>query len=94
VAGRDTDPNFILPHEEVRSLVLASEADYQFGSPMNIIGVFRYEYQDDGSGITRRYIPAIAYAPLQNTRLVLQYNYESAPLNTNRFALLTVAFSF
>lgn len=94
VSGRDNDPDITTPHAEVRSLVLASEAEYQFGSPMNIIGLFRYEYQDAGSGITRRYIPAVAYAPLQNTRLVLQYNYESAPLTTNRFALLTVAFSF
>ena len=94
VSGRDTNPFFVVPNDTVRSLVLATEADYQFGSPMNIIGVFRYEYQDDGAGITRRYIPAVAYAPLQNIRLVLQYNYETTQLTDNKLALLTAAFSF
>ena len=94
VTGRDTNPGYDILKQETKSLVLASEAEYQFGSPINVIGVFRYEYQDDGSGITRRYIPAVAYAPLQNIRMVLQYNYEQRPADTNRFALLTLAYSF
>lgn len=97
VYGRDTNPNFLAAANDVRSLVLAAEAEYLIGS--NVIALFRYEYQDDGSGITRRYIPAIAYAPIQNTKLELEYKYEgvafyNAPGVINRIALLGVTFSF
>ena len=61
---------------------------------MNVAGIFRYEYQDDGTNIIRRYIPAIAYTPLQNVKLVLQYNYEDTPQVNNKIALLDVSFSF
>jgi hypothetical protein len=94
VTGRDTNPDFIDAGSEQRSLVLASEAEYLFGSPANIAGVFRYEYQDNGSGIIHRYIPAVAFTPLQNIKLLLQYNYETTPLNDNKIALLNVSFSF
>jgi hypothetical protein len=99
VYGRDSNPTFVItPTSDVRSLVLASEAEYMFDT--NLIGVFRYEYQDDGSGITRRYIPAIAYAPLQNLKLTLEYKYEgvtpfaSSQGIINRLALLGAKFSF
>ena len=94
VTGRDTNPDFFVGGTEQKSLVLASEAEYLFGSPVNAAGVFRYEYQDDGSGITRRYIPAIAFTPLQNIKLLLQYNYETTPLANNKIALANVSFSF
>jgi hypothetical protein len=99
VYGRDTNPNFVVaPASDTRSLVLASEAEYMFET--SLIGVFRYEYQDDGSGIARRYIPAIAYAPLQNIKLTLEYKYEGvSPFGStqgtiNRLALLGARFSF
>ena len=94
VSGRDTNPDYLSPNEEIRSKVFSSEAQYLFGSPVNIAGIFRYEYQDDGSGIIRRYIPAVAYTPLQNVKLELQYNYESTPVTDNKIALLDVSFSF
>ena len=94
VTGRDTNPDFIFPGAEKKPLVLASEAEYLFGSPAKIAGVFRYEYQDDGSGIVRRYIPAVAYTPLQNVKLLLQYNYENTPLTNNKIGLLNVSFGF
>ena len=94
LTGRDSNPEFLTPKEEVDSLALASEVEYQLGSPVNAMGIFRYEYVDDGFGITRRYIPGIAYIPLQNVRLLLQYNHEEALLSTNKSALMTVAFSF
>lgn len=97
VYGKDTNPDFLAAATDERSLVMAAEAEYLIGS--NVIALFRYEYQDDGNGITRRYIPAIAYAPIQNTRLELEYKYEgvslhAAPEVINRIALLGVSFSF
>ena len=98
VRGRDTNPEFLGQAEEIKSLVLSSEAEYM--ADTNLIGVFRYEYQDDGSAITRRYIPAVAFAPLQNVKLTLEYKYEGvSPLRTvpsaiNRIALLGARFSF
>jgi hypothetical protein len=92
VEGRDSNPNYLSSKAALRSFVLASEAEYLIDS--QVIGAFRYEYQDDGAGITRRYIPTVAYSPLQNTRLVLEYKYESAPLTIDRIAVLGATFSF
>ncbi|HEY6838799.1 MAG TPA: hypothetical protein VI389_08665 [Geobacteraceae bacterium] len=97
VKGRDTNPGFDIAQSEVRSFVLASEAEYMFDT--NLIGAFRYEYQDDGSGITRRYIPTLAFAPLQNIKLTLEYKYEdiapyAAASSINRITLLGAKFSF
>jgi hypothetical protein len=95
VTGKDTNAGLdLLTKAETRPLVLASEAEYLFGTPVNCSGIFRYEYQDGGTGITRRYIPAVAYIPLQNVKFLLQYNYEETPLITNKTALLDVSFSF
>ncbi|MBI1920811.1 MAG: cytochrome C [Geobacter sp.] len=94
VHGRDNNPTFSSTSPDTRnSTVLAGEAEYMLGSPVNAISLFRYEYQDDGAGITRRYIPGIAYAPLQNTKVQLQYIYEDAPSTVNRTALLGLTFS-
>jgi hypothetical protein len=92
VKGRDTNPDFG-SHVTAMSKVGAAEAEYLFGSPINLVGAFRYEFQDDGAGITRRYIPAISYAPLQNTKVVLEYRNEEEPTRTNRIAILGVTFS-
>jgi hypothetical protein len=94
VTGRDTNPDYLTPSVKLNSLVFASEAEYLFGSPINFAGIFRYEYQDDGTAIIRRYIPGVAYTPLQNIRFLLQYNYETTPTVDNKIALLDVAFSF
>lgn len=94
VRGRDNNPTYSSTAPTERdSTVIAGEAEYMLGSPINTIALFRYEYQDDGAGITRRYIPGIAYAPLQNTKVQLQYIYEDAPSTVNRTALLGLTFS-
>ncbi|HEY6872520.1 MAG TPA: hypothetical protein VI298_07345 [Geobacteraceae bacterium] len=92
VEGWDGNPTFAATKAALRSFVLASEAEYLVGS--QVIGAFRYEYQDDGAGITRRYIPTVAYAPLQNTKLTLEYKYEAAPAQIDRIAVLGLMFSF
>ncbi len=94
VTGRDTNPNFLASGSEVETYAFSAEAGYQFDT--NLIATFRYEYQEDDLGITRRYIPAVAYAPLQNTKLVLEYKYEGvAATNTiNRITQLALLLSF
>jgi hypothetical protein len=94
VTGRDTNPDFVPVTEHAKPLVFASELEYLFGSPVNFAGIFRYEYEDTGTGKVRRYIPAVAYIPLQNVKLVLQYNYENTSFINNKIALLDVSFSF
>lgn len=94
VNGRDSNPDYSTVRLQVKPLVVASEAEYFFGSPINFAGIFRFEYQDSATGVIRRYIPAIAYTPLQNVKLVLQYNYEETPLFNNKIALLDVSFNF
>ena len=64
------------PSTKRDSRVYAAEALYLFGS--DVIPSFRFEYEDDGANSTRRYIPAVAYAPLQNTKLVLEYKQEDS----------------
>ncbi len=94
VTGRDTNAFYSTPAAEKKPLVLVSEAQYLLGSPVMAAVLFRYEYQHDGTGITRRYIPAIAYTPLQNVKLVLEYIYEDAPTALNQLTLLDLSFGF
>jgi phosphate-selective porin O/P len=94
VAGRDRNPFFSSTPTELESHAFSAEGEYMFGSPVNLIALFRYEYQNDDIGTVRRYIPAVAYAPLQNTKLVAQFNYEDTPAGINRIGLATAAFSF
>lgn len=94
VHGWDENPEFLSTNAERDSIVVGSEAEYFLGSPINAAALFRYEYQDDGIGITRRYIPAIVYTPLQNVKLSLEYRYEDAPADINRVALLGVTYGF
>jgi hypothetical protein len=94
VGGKDNNPEYMPVRLQAKPLVVASEVEYYFGSPINFAGIFRYEYQDSATGVIRRYIPAIAYTPLQNVKLVLQYNIEDTPLFTNKVALLDVSFNF
>jgi len=95
VFGRDDNPNFsATAASALESHAYAFEGEYMLGVPVNLIALFRYEYQEDVNGGTRRYIPAIAYAPLQNTKLTLQYNYTDAPARIDRLTLASLAFSF
>ena len=91
--GRDSNPLFANTPEAFRSHAYAFEGEYYLGAPVNLIPLFRYEYQEGVNGGTRRYIPALAYAPLQNTRLSLQYIYADAPGGINRTGLASLAFS-
>jgi hypothetical protein len=91
--GRDSNPFLADTATSLDSHAYTFEGEYYLGGPINLIPLFRYEYQNGASGGTHRYIPAIAYAPLQNTRISLEYIYEDAPAATNRTALASLAFS-
>lgn len=72
---RDTNPNFAVQHEYITD-VWAAQADYLFTT--DLLAFFRYELQSlsDGSKINR-YIPAVSFAPLQNTKVTLEYQHEA-----------------
>ena len=91
--GRDSNPFFSEIASSQDSQAYAAEGEYYLGAPVNLIPVLRFEYQDVGGARTRRYMPAIAYAPLQNTKISLRYIHEDGPARTNRTAVASVAFS-
>lgn len=95
VFGRDNNPAFSsVPVEELLTHAYAFEGEYMFGAPVNVIALFRYEYQENAQGGTKRYIPAVCYAPIQNTKLSLQYVYTDGPVEVDRVTLGSLAFSF
>ena len=96
VFGQDDNPSFspTPAGPALKTHAYAFEGEYMFGAPVNLIALFRYEYQEDAAGGTRRYIPAIAYAPLQNTRISLQYNHVDNPVRVNKTTLASMSFSF
>ncbi|MBT0654605.1 hypothetical protein [Geomobilimonas luticola] len=93
VHGWDENPDYTSTASERNSVVIGSEAEYYMGSPINAAALFRYEYLDDGQGITRSYVPAIVYTPIQNVKLSLEYRYEDAAI-IKRIALLGATFCF
>lgn len=91
--GRDTNPMLDQTRTVVDSHAYTFEGEYYLGAPIKLIPLLRYEYQRTAEGGTTRYIPAIAYAPLQNTRLTLEYLFTDAPDGISRIAFASVAFS-
>jgi len=77
VVGKDDNPDFG-SNLTTKSYVMAAQAEYML--QVNMLALLRYEYQDVGySGvIVHRYIPALAYAPIENTKITLEYQYQKA----------------
>ncbi len=103
VVGRDDNPELTAVKVATRSYVAAIEGEYSF--LQNLIGAVRFEYQDDGRGYVRRYIPTLGYTPLQNVKVAMEYkheiatSYKSSPTTVsqdfvNRIGTLGVTFSF
>lgn len=90
--GNDDNCIATTPGTNRDSRVYAAEALYLVGS--QLIPSFRYEYQDDGAEITRRYIPALAYAALQNAKLVLEYKHQDTNKSNNGLVNLSFVASF
>lgn len=74
VMGNDDNPALTYAEPEVKTYVAAIEGEYAF--LQNLIGSFRFEYQDDGLSILRRYIPTLAYSPIENVKFVAEYKHE------------------
>ena len=75
VKGNDDNPDLTYSLLPIDSYVGVVEGEYTF--LQNLIGALRFEYQDDGSNIVRRIIPTIAYAPIENLKVVAEYKYEN-----------------
>jgi hypothetical protein len=93
VRGRDNAPNYTT-RNIANSLVMLGEAQYLFGSPVNLIGLFRYEYEDNATGINRTYVPSLVFAPIQNIKLTLEYQHRDKPVDADRIGLAGASFSF
>ncbi|MCM0082514.1 cytochrome C [Geomonas sp. Red32] len=91
--GRDANPLFLATPSALETHAVSAEGEYYLGAPINLVPLFRYDFQEGVDGATRRYIPAIAYTPLQNTKLTLEYIFTDAPTGINRTALASLAFS-
>jgi hypothetical protein len=73
VLGNDDSP--LLVYAPVKTYVAAIEGEYTL--LQNLISSFRFEYEDNGSSIVRRYIPTVAYTPIENLKVVAEYKHES-----------------
>jgi hypothetical protein len=90
--GKDNNPDFG-SSVETDSVVFAGQAEYMFA--VNLLGLFRYEHQEVGNDLVRRYIPAIAYAPIENTKVTLEYQHAMGNGNAvDRRTLLGLRFTF
>lgn len=97
VIGNDDSPE-LSSKPPVKSYVAAIEGEYTI--QQNLIASLRFEYQDDAYNIVRRYIPTLAYNPIENLKVVAEYKHESGfayRTHTevdNKIGTLGVTFSF
>ena len=97
VKGRDSNPFFSTVKGYINSLAVSSEAEYMFDT--NLMAAVRYDYIFDQTYVSERhvYTPYVAYSPLQNIRLVLEYryeDYETSTITDNKIANVGISFSF
>ncbi len=100
VTGKDDNADLTYSLPAVKTYVTAIEGQYTI--QQNLIGSLRFEYQDDGINIVRRVIPTVAYAPIENLKVVAEYKHEygtsyKSSGNTeiaNKIGTLGVTFSF
>lgn len=71
----------------------AFSVEYEQMLAVNIMAALRAEYIDDGIGIQRRYIPMVAYAPIENIKVSLEYQYATGAIDDKR-AVLGLRFAF
>ena len=98
VIGKDDNPDFG-SKLKTDSYVIAAQAEYLLA--LNLIGLVRYEYQDIGHTgvVVHRIIPVVTYAPIENTKITMEYQYqrsdnEIATVATDQKLLLGLRFSF
>lgn len=100
VTGNDDNPALSYALPPVKTYVAAIEGEYSI--LRNLIGSLRFEYVNDGVNIFRRFIPTVAYAPIENLKVVAEYKHEygisykstgNAEI-ANQIGTLGVTFSF
>lgn len=74
VIGNDDNPALSFSSPPVKTYVAAIEGDYTI--LQNLIGSLRFEYQDDGANLVKRFIPTIAFTPLENVKVAVEYKHE------------------
>lgn len=89
---RDTNPDFA-SQVETTTNTWAGQVEYMF-TP-DFMAYFRYELLDlDGGSRINHYIPGISFAPIQNTKVTLEYQHvdaeKSSVFNDNDIVLLGV----
>ncbi|NVN98307.1 MAG: hypothetical protein HXX17_03215 [Geobacteraceae bacterium] len=92
----DKNPDYS-SHQSNTTDVLLAQAEYMF-TP-DLLAFARYEYLTVNDGTrTHRYIPAVAYAPIQNVKLTIEYQHVSDKISaittTSNIALLGVRVAF
>jgi hypothetical protein len=100
VLGNDDSPAMSYSLPPVKTYVAVIEGEYSIQK--NLIGSLRFEYQDDSINIIRRYIPTLAFAPIENLKVALEYKHETGKSyksagNTeiaNKIGTLAVTFGF
>lgn len=105
VIGNDDNPAVPKSAPPLKSYVAAIEGEYTI--QQNLIGSLRFEYEDNGYGKIRRYIPTLAYNPIENLKVVAEYKFENgdqsygflqnpkaAAVFDNKIGTLGVTFSF
>jgi hypothetical protein len=84
--GQDSNPDFS-SHVQSETDIYAAQADYMFTT--DLLAFFRYEYHEEWDGqIIRRYIPALVFAPIQNTKVTLEYQHTTADSNPKDSSML------
>lgn len=100
VVGEDDNASLSVSPVSAKSYVVAIEGEYTI--LQNLIASLRYEYQDDGVRLTDRYIPTLAYTPIESVKIVAEYKHETGTAwlasgitdFTNKVGTLGVTFSF
>jgi hypothetical protein len=102
LAGIGEDDNALLiasPWTKVISKAVSFENEVTV--LVNLIAAARFEYLQQESATnsfstyySRKYIGTLSYAPLENFKILAEYNYQVDPKNIERIATLGATFSF
>jgi hypothetical protein len=86
--GQDSNPDFS-SHTQRDTDIYSAQSDFMFTTAL--LGFFRYEHHETWDGqIINRYIPALVYAPIQNTKVTLEYQHttlDSGPKDSSMLLL-------
>ncbi|GAB4296392.1 MAG: hypothetical protein Fur0034_05630 [Desulfuromonadia bacterium] len=70
---------------------ISAEFEQLFG--VYLMGVLHFDYIDNGTEIEHRYVPAIAYTPIENTKITLEYQ-QSRKDSVDHKVLASLRFAF